>query len=112
MATSCGLAGGVRLPLAALSTVGAKRIDSSSSSSSSSYGASFRVPASSERKQQGRKLAADLIRCDASPAAEEQEKKFDSKEFRKTLTRGENYNRSGFGYKKEMLQMMDVEYTS
>lgn len=112
MATSCGLAGGVRLPLAALSTVGAKRIDSSSSSSSSSYGASFRVPGSSERKQQGRKLAADLIRCDASPAAEEQEKKFDSKEFRKTLTRGENYNRSGFGYKKEMLQMMDVEYTS
>jgi len=100
----------VRLPLAALSTVSAKRIDSSSSSSS--YGASFRVPASSERKQQGRKLAADLIRCDASPAAEEQEKKFDSKEFRKTLTRGENYNRSGFGYKKEMLQMMDVEYTS
>lgn len=110
MATSCGLVGAGRLPSAALSTVGAKRMDSSSSSSS--YGVTFRVPASSERNQQGRKLAVDVIRCDASPAAEEQEKKFDSKEFRKTLTRGENYNRSGFGYKKEMLQQMDVEYTS
>jgi hypothetical protein len=37
---------------------------------------------------------------------------FDTKEFRKTLTREENYNRSGYGYKKEMLKQMDVEYTS
>jgi 4-hydroxy-3-methylbut-2-enyl diphosphate reductase len=28
------------------------------------------------------------------------------------LTRGEKYNRSGYGYKKEMLKQMDVEYTS
>lgn len=28
------------------------------------------------------------------------------------MTRGEKYNRSGYGYKKEMLKQMDVEYTS
>lgn len=52
------------------------------------------------------------VRCDASHAAEEQAQQFDTKEFRHTLTRGEKYNRSGFGYKKEMLKQMDVEYTS
>jgi hypothetical protein len=28
------------------------------------------------------------------------------------LTRSENYNKSGFGYKKEMLLQMEEEYTS
>ncbi|KAJ3672795.1 hypothetical protein LUZ60_006169 [Juncus effusus] len=37
---------------------------------------------------------------------------FDKKQFRHNLTRGENYNRKGFGYKKETLELMSTEYTS
>lgn len=76
---------------------------------SSLGGASLRLPA-----RVGRRRASELTRCDASHAAEEQAqvKSVDTKEFRHKLTRGENYNRSGWGYKKEMLKQMDVEYTS
>jgi len=45
-------------------------------------------------------------------ASEQPEQQFDSKAFRKTLTRSENYNKTGFGYKKEMLLQMEEEYTS
>jgi hypothetical protein len=48
----------------------------------------------------------------AAAAPEQSEQQFDSKAFRKTLTRSENYNKSGFGYKKEMLLQMEEEYTS
>lgn len=48
----------------------------------------------------------------AVPLPADQSEYFDSKSFRKTLTRSDNYNRSGFGYKKEMLQQMEEEYTS
>ncbi|CAK9273936.1 unnamed protein product [Sphagnum jensenii] len=48
----------------------------------------------------------------AAPLPSDQSEYFDSKSFRKTLTRSDNYNRSGFGYKKEMLQQMEEEYTS
>ncbi len=48
----------------------------------------------------------------AAAASEQSEQQFDSKAFRKTLTRSENYNKSGFGYKKEMLLQMEEEYTS
>lgn len=37
---------------------------------------------------------------------------FDAKTFRKNLTRGDNYNRKGFGYKEETLKLMNREYTS
>lgn len=37
---------------------------------------------------------------------------FDTKAFRKTLSRKENYNRKGFGHKEETLEEMDKEYTS
>ncbi|CAI8618515.1 unnamed protein product [Vicia faba] len=37
---------------------------------------------------------------------------FDPKVFRKNLTRGENYNRKGFGHKEETLKLMKHEYTS
>ncbi|XP_052193456.1 4-hydroxy-3-methylbut-2-enyl diphosphate reductase, chloroplastic [Diospyros lotus] len=37
---------------------------------------------------------------------------FDAKVFRKNLTRSENYNRKGFGYKEETLKLMNREYTS
>ncbi|CAK9234649.1 unnamed protein product [Sphagnum troendelagicum] len=45
-------------------------------------------------------------------ASEQSEQQFDSKAFRKTLTRSENYNKTGFGHKKEMLLQMEEEYTS
>ncbi len=48
----------------------------------------------------------------AAAASEQSEQQFDSKAFRKTLTRSENYNKTGFGYKKEMLLQMEEEYTS
>nr|KAJ0187657.1 hypothetical protein LSAT_V11C900499840 [Lactuca sativa] len=37
---------------------------------------------------------------------------FDAKVFRHNLTRSENYNRKGFGHKKETLELMSQEYTS
>ncbi|KAK8963023.1 hypothetical protein KSP40_PGU018515 [Platanthera guangdongensis] len=37
---------------------------------------------------------------------------FDKKAFRHNLTRSDNYNRKGFGHKKETLELMDREYTS
>lgn len=99
MATACNLAGAAKVSAAlALSTsFSGQRVDSSS--------LSLRIPGRQRR-------ACELARCDASNAAEEQAQQFDTKEFRRTLTRGENYNRSGYGYKKEMLKQMDVEYTS
>ncbi|CAA0827590.1 RING/U-box superfamily protein [Striga hermonthica] len=37
---------------------------------------------------------------------------FDAKVFRHNLTRSKNYNRKGFGHKKETLEQMSQEYTS
>lgn len=37
---------------------------------------------------------------------------FDKKTFRHNLTRSDNYNRKGFGHKKETLELMGREYTS
>ncbi|KAF5789977.1 putative 4-hydroxy-3-methylbut-2-enyl diphosphate reductase [Helianthus annuus] len=37
---------------------------------------------------------------------------FDGKVFRHNLTRSDNYNRKGFGHKKETLQLMTQEYAS
>lgn len=37
---------------------------------------------------------------------------FDKKQFRHNLTRSDNYNRKGFGHKKETLELMNSEYTS
>ncbi|KAL4555677.1 hypothetical protein LXL04_038305 [Taraxacum kok-saghyz] len=37
---------------------------------------------------------------------------FDAKVFRHNLTRSDNYNRKGFGHKKETLELMNQEYTS
>ncbi|KAJ1410417.1 4-hydroxy-3-methylbut-2-enyl diphosphate reductase [Sesbania bispinosa] len=45
------------------------------------------------------------VRCSA-------DSDFDAKVFRKNLTRSKNYNRKGFGYKEETLQLMNREYTS
>ncbi|GAU31686.1 hypothetical protein TSUD_63200 [Trifolium subterraneum] len=45
------------------------------------------------------------VRCSA-------DSDFDPKVFRKNLTRGENYNRKGFGRKEETLKLINREYTS
>ncbi|KAK9056754.1 hypothetical protein SSX86_024117 [Deinandra increscens subsp. villosa] len=37
---------------------------------------------------------------------------FDAKVFRHNLTRSDNYNRKGFGHKKETLELMNQEFTS
>jgi len=36
----------------------------------------------------------------------------DGRAFRRALNKSDNYNRSGFGHKKEMLARMEEEYTS
>ncbi|KAF3320433.1 4-hydroxy-3-methylbut-2-enyl [Carex littledalei] len=38
--------------------------------------------------------------------------KFDKKRFRHDWTRSDNYNRKGFGHKKETLELMNSQYTS
>nr|AFN02125.1 1-hydroxy-2-methyl-2-(E)-butenyl 4-diphosphate reductase [Phlegmariurus carinatus] len=56
-----------------------------------------------------------VVRCAEGSVATESaadSEHFDSKNFRRKLTRSENYNRSGFGYKKETLEAMAKEYTS
>ncbi|KAI5060115.1 hypothetical protein GOP47_0024535 [Adiantum capillus-veneris] len=55
-----------------------------------------------------RSEAAPSPPASSSPAAET----FDSKSFRRDLNKSELYNRKGFGYKKEMLEMIQQEYTS
>jgi len=65
----------------------------------------------------GRRRAPSSVRCDASPpsspaAAASLDPDFDKKAFRHNLTRSDNYNRKGFGYKKETLELMSQEYTS
>lgn len=49
------------------------------------------------------------VRCDAAPSSPDV---FDAKAFRRDLSKSELYNRKGFGHKKEMLEMIQQEYTS
>lgn len=51
------------------------------------------------------------MRCAGAPPASSPDL-FDSKTFRRDLNKNERYNRSGFGHKKEMLELIDKEYTS
>jgi 4-hydroxy-3-methylbut-2-enyl diphosphate reductase len=55
------------------------------------------------------------VRCAAtgeSSSAALDSAEFDKKQFRHNLTRSDNYNRKGFGHKKETLELMNSEYTS
>lgn len=53
------------------------------------------------------------VRCDVdSSSSVAVESEFDAKVFRKNLTRSKNYNRKGFGHKKEIADLMNREYTS
>nr|AER00471.1 1-hydroxy-2-methyl-2-(E)-butenyl 4-diphosphate reductase [Tanacetum parthenium] len=49
------------------------------------------------------------VRCSAGDSTPTD---FDAKVFRHNLTRSENYNRKGFGHKKETMELMNQEYTS
>ncbi|MCO5573977.1 hypothetical protein L7F22_027755 [Adiantum nelumboides] len=71
---------------------------------------------SSSKRTARQSIRHPLVRAEAapsppassSPAAE----LFDSKSFRRDLSKSELYNRKGFGHKKEMLEMIQQEYTS
>ncbi|BAT90897.1 hypothetical protein LR48_Vigan08g169400 [Vigna angularis] len=52
------------------------------------------------------------IRCSGDSPSASVDSEFNPKVFRKNLTRSKNYNRKGFGYKEETLQLMNSEYTS
>ncbi|KAJ4716452.1 4-hydroxy-3-methylbut-2-enyl diphosphate reductase [Melia azedarach] len=54
-----------------------------------------------------------LIRCSSekSPSSADDDD-FDAKQFLHKFTRGENYNRRGFGHKEETMELMNQEYTS
>lgn len=53
------------------------------------------------------------MRCDAAPSSPTSSPEvFDSKAFRRDLNKSELYNRKGFGHKKEMLELIQQEYTS
>lgn len=74
-----------------------RRVDSVSSKSFSGAGAlRFRKPL--------------LVRCTADSSSVNPD--FDAKLFWKNFSRGENYNRKGFGYKEEALKLMSSEFTS
>lgn len=72
--------------------------------------------ASSSSPRRGGRRAPSSVRCDASPpaasASASLDPDFDKKAFRHNLTRSDNYNRKGFGHKKETLELMSQEYTS
>ncbi|XP_024387278.1 4-hydroxy-3-methylbut-2-enyl diphosphate reductase, chloroplastic isoform X2 [Physcomitrium patens] len=109
MATVCNLTGAAKVsaPLALSGGLSEKRVDSSLSA----CGVSLRTHPRGKRLN-GLRHVCKRVRCDASHAAEERAQEIDTREFRKALTRGEKYNKTGYGYKKEMLDKMSVEYTS
>uniref|UniRef100_I1PF51 4-hydroxy-3-methylbut-2-enyl diphosphate reductase n=1 Tax=Oryza glaberrima TaxID=4538 RepID=I1PF51_ORYGL len=72
-------------------------------------------PAASPSRRARR--APSSVRCDSSAASSPSasaslDAAFDKKQFRHNLTRSDNYNRKGFGHKKETLELMSQEYTS
>jgi 4-hydroxy-3-methylbut-2-enyl diphosphate reductase len=72
-------------------------------------------PAASPSRRARR--APSSVRCDSSAASSlsasaSLDADFDKKQFRHNLTRSDNYNRKGFGHKKETLELMSQEYTS
>ncbi|CAI5513356.1 unnamed protein product [Closterium sp. Naga37s-1] len=77
----------------------------SSYTSRSSFAAG---PISIPSRAAGAKRLPAGIRCHG----EESEAAVDGRAFRRALNKSDNYNRSGFGYKKEMLERMEQEYTS
>ncbi|KAL7118849.1 hypothetical protein ACP275_02G026700 [Erythranthe tilingii] len=56
--------------------------------------------------------AAGEAASSSSSSATTESSEFDAKVFRHNLTRSDNYNRRGFGHKKETLERMSQEYTS
>lgn len=64
----------------------------------------------------GRKNAkisrSHIVRADGENEAKEPEVEQTARAFRRQLMKSDIYNRKGFGYKKEMLQRLEDEYTS
>lgn len=56
--------------------------------------------------------AGEAAAASSSSSATADSSDFDAKVFRHNLTRSDNYNRRGFGHKKETLERMSKEYTS
>lgn len=112
MASNCALSG-LRLPAAVPCGADGSR-QAGRARLESSFSAGVRLLDCSGRKLPLLRRAAAGARCDGAPQAQavEATEPFDSKTFRHNLTRSENYNRQGFGHKKEMLAQMDKEYTS
>ncbi|MGV7501810.1 hypothetical protein PJJ92_29970, partial [Mycobacterium kansasii] len=59
------------------------------------------LPDNHRRLPPFRRAPPSTVRCTAV------ESEFDPKKFRHDLTRSDNYNRRGFGYKEETLQLMN-----
>ncbi|KAG6556493.1 hypothetical protein Mapa_001819 [Marchantia paleacea] len=70
----------------------------------------------SSKQLRKRQLGAAVVhtRCHTGPPGETETapEAFDTKNFRRSLNTSGNYNRNGFGLKKEMLALMNEEYTS
>lgn len=70
------------------------------------------------RRRSTRIPSAISVRCDGGGGSGEgsgvvaMDADFDKKTFRHNLTRSDNYNRKGFGHKKETLELMNQEFTS
>ncbi|KAL3700410.1 hypothetical protein R1sor_018432 [Riccia sorocarpa] len=103
---------------AALSEASLHCLPTTSATSASSLKGSFasgaRIPLKQLRKQQLEAAGLVLTRChgSASSGTEQSTESFDTKNFRRSLSSSGNYNRSGFGHKKEMLEQINKEYTS
>lgn len=70
----------------------------------------------SSKQLRQRQLEAAVVhsKCHSGPSGETETapEAFDTKNFRRSLNTSGNYNRSGFGLKKEMLALINEEYTS
>ncbi|KAL2651325.1 hypothetical protein R1flu_019453 [Riccia fluitans] len=78
------------------------------------FGSRVKISLKQLRKQQQLDLGLVPTRCHGSPSSETEKstETFDTKNFRRSLSSSGNYNRSGFGHKKEMLEQISQEYTS
>ena len=68
-------------------------------------------PGHKQRTNRATRVARPLIVCHGTESQTATEA-VDGRAFRRALNKSENYNRNGFGHKKEMLERMEEEYTS
>ena len=68
-------------------------------------------PGHAQRTRGATRVARPVIVCHGAESQTATET-VDGRAFRRALNKNENYNRNGFGHKKEMLERMEEEYTS